>query len=76
MDSLSSLAELTDKLSPKQRDQLRSAIDDLVRDTPRTQAAIATLKVLAPKVGAEAWAGMRSILIEIATESAKKGLGV
>ncbi|MCJ7509718.1 MAG: DUF2321 domain-containing protein [Dehalococcoidia bacterium] len=76
MDSLNSLAELTEKLSPKERDQLRSAIDDLVRDTPRTQAAIATLKILAPKIGAEAWAGMRSILIEIATESAKKGLGL
>jgi hypothetical protein len=76
MDSLNDLAELTEKLSPKERDQLRSAIDDLVRETPRTQAAIATLKLLAPKLGQEIWVGMRSILIEIATESVKKGLGL
>ena len=76
MESLNSLTELADKLSAKERDQLRLAIDDLVRDTPRTQGAIATVKILAPKIGQEVWTGMKSILIEIATESAKKGLGL
>jgi len=76
LDSLNSLTELADKLSAKERDQLRLAIDDLVRDTPRTEGAVATMKILAPKIGQEVWTGMKGILVSIATESAKKGLGL
>ena len=70
------LTALAQKLSPEERDQLASDIDDLVRDTPRTQGAITRLKLLAPKLGEEVWGAMKVILINVATEAAKKGLGL
>jgi hypothetical protein len=76
MESLNDLADLAEKLSEKERERLRSAFDDIVRDTARTQGAVATFKLLAPKLGQEILTGMRSILVTIATESAKKGLGL
>jgi hypothetical protein len=76
MESLNELIDMADKLNAKQRKQLHSAIDDLVRDTPGTQTAVARIKLLAPKLGEEVWDGMKGILVSIATESVKRALGL
>lgn len=76
IDELKSLTELAEGLKEEQRAQLRAAIDDLVVDTPRTKGAVAKVKLLAPKLGKEVWEAMRGILVDVATEAAKKEMGL
>jgi hypothetical protein len=76
IDELKSLTELAEGLNENQRSQLSAAIDDLVVDTPRTQGAVAKLKLLTPKLGKEVWEAMRGILVDVASEAAKKGMGL
>jgi hypothetical protein len=75
-DEWKSLAELVQGLTNHEREQLAAAVDDLVIDTPRTDGAVARVKLLAPKLGAEVWGAMKAILINVGTEAAKKGLGL
>ncbi len=76
LDDFKSLAELAEGLTPEQQKQLGAAIDDIVVDTPKTNGAIARIKLLAPKVAGEVWQAMRQIIVEVGTEAAKKQLGV
>ena len=76
LSELHEIAKMVDGLSDEERDQLQAAIDELVKDTPRTERAALTMKTLAPKLGQEAWGAMRAILVSVATEAAKRGMGL
>lgn len=70
------MAQDAEGLTEKERGKLAASIDDLITDTPRTQLAVQRLKQLAQKVGAGAWGPMKEVLVSIASEAAKKGLGM
>ena len=70
------LAELADGLTLEQREQLSATIDDIIADTPRTNGAVARIKLLSPKIASEVWQGMRQIIVDVASEAAKKQLGL
>jgi len=76
VEEFKKLAELADDLTVEQREQLGAAIDDLVANTPGTNGAVARMKLLTPKVGTELWQAMRQILVDVASEAAKKQLGL
>lgn len=67
------LAE-TDTLPAHEKEALTKSVDDLVRDTPNTPLAVARFKRFLPKAGREAADALRSILVDIASEAAKKAL--
>lgn len=68
------LAETFDELSDEEQGQLKQSLEDLTRDTPRTAVAESRFKRLVKKAGADAYEGMRSILVEVVSESVKKSL--
>jgi hypothetical protein len=73
------LKEITNQtagLSPKEREELSASIDDLVKDTPRTELAARIFKRLIKKVPAETWDTMKPILVQVVVEAAKKYLGL
>lgn len=75
--SLAAAKELVDtfeSLSADDRTSLQGALPDLVRDTPRTKVAEAKYRTIMKKVGKDAYDGLRSILIDIASEAVKKSL--
>ncbi len=77
--ALEAAAELTEgleALKPEEREQLRKGLPDLVRDTPRTPVAVVQTKRLLAKAGGAAGQALVKILTEIATDAAKKGLGL
>lgn len=76
MDSITELATLSGGLSSEELEILSQAVGDVVRDTPRTPTATAKLKLLLPKFGAHMLESARQVLVTIATESAKKELGL
>jgi hypothetical protein len=67
------LAE-TDSLTAQERETLTKSVDDLVRDTPSTPLAVTRFKRFLPKAGREAAEALRTILVDIASEAAKKSL--
>jgi hypothetical protein len=63
-----------EKLSPEERESLSKSLDDLVRDTPGTHGAVIRFKKFLPKAGREIADAVRSIVVDIASEAAKKAL--
>jgi hypothetical protein len=61
-----------EKLSPEERETLSKSLDDIVCDTPSTQAAVIRLKKFLPRAGKEIADAVRSIMVDIASETAKK----
>jgi len=68
---LKEIANQTAELSLEEREELSKSIDDLVRDTPRTEWAVREFKRLMKKVPKETWDTMKAILVQVAVESAK-----
>jgi hypothetical protein len=68
------LADEADGLSAQERDELKATFPDLVRDTARTQGAALRFRRLAAKGGKGAADALRSVLIEVVAEGAKKAL--
>lgn len=68
------LADELDELSPEDRQALKGSLEDLVRDTPKTQVAIARFKKIVPKAGRLAAEGLKKVLVDVATEAVKRQL--
>ena len=66
------LANELDELSTGERQVLRSAIDDLTSDTPRTELAAHRYRRIAGKLGGGAANALKAVMLEVATEAAKK----
>ncbi len=66
------MADELDELSEEEKEQLKGTLDDLVRDTPRTEVAATRFKKLMAKVGKGAAKAMRDIVVDILSETAKK----
>ncbi len=75
-EAFEDLANLEESLNVKERAQLTAAFDDLIADTPRTQGAVAKVKLLLGKLGPEVGEGVRRILVDVATEGVKKQMGL
>jgi hypothetical protein len=61
-----------ENLSEADKLLLQSSLDDIIRDTPRTETAVVRFKKLLPKAGKEAAEVVRRMLISLAAEGAKK----
>ena len=56
----------------EEKDQLKASFDDLVRDTPRTELAATRFKKLAVKAGKGTAEALKEIIVQVASETAKK----
>ena len=63
-----------EKLSVEEREILSKSLDDIVHDTPSTQLSVVRFKRLLPKTGREIAEALRSIVVDIASEAAKKAI--
>lgn len=66
------LSDDLDKLTDEEKDALKKSIDDIIRDTPKTQAAAIRFKKLVAKAGEEAAVAFKQILMLMASEAAIK----
>lgn len=66
------LTDLLEDLSPEEREILKKSFDDIVRDTPQTIVAANQFKRLATKAGKIAAEQLRQLVVDIASETAKK----
>ena len=66
------LADLLEDLSPEEREILKKSLDDIISDTPQTAVAANKIKILVAKVGKIAAEQLRELVVDIASETAKK----
>ncbi|MHA7964949.1 DUF2321 domain-containing protein [Paenibacillus sp. CAU 1782] len=66
------LAELFEELSDEDRKILTTSLNDLVRDTPRSQVAALRFKKIVAKAEEHIGVAFRDILLDVVTEPIKK----
>jgi hypothetical protein len=67
--------ELED-LTKEEQETVAASLDDVVKDTARTELATARIRRLLTKAGQEGAGAMKQILIQIATAAAKQQMGL
>ncbi len=65
-----------DQLSPEEKVALKGTFDDLTSDTPRTPAAANRFKKFISKIGPATGDVLQKIVETVATEAAKKAMGL
>ncbi|MCX6831471.1 MAG: DUF2321 domain-containing protein [candidate division Zixibacteria bacterium] len=68
------LAAEMEELTEEERESLSRSLDDLIRDTPQTTVSVSRFKKVAKKISKEGLSGLREILIDIVSETAKKSI--
>jgi hypothetical protein len=74
IDAASEYADTLDRLSRRERELLKSAITDLVRDDARRQTAAVRYETLVTKAGGAAWDVLRDILVNVVSDTIKRTL--
>jgi hypothetical protein len=72
--SAKELIDLTENLNPDDKVELKSSIDELVKEGPKTVLAKAKYKKYISKAGYEFGIGIKEILVDVVSETVKKAL--
>lgn len=76
LDAFKELADAVDELSNFERETLEELLPHLVQETPRTQPAGFKVTTIVNKLAGPGKAALKRLLDELATEAAKKALGL
>ncbi len=72
LEAAKELISLQPDLSEQDKRAMDNSIDEIVKDTPRTIVEASKLKIAISKVGVVVGQGLRDILVDVASETAKK----
>ena len=72
LDAVREFIEFEEKLTTKEKELLKNSLDDIIAENPKTEMAAIKLKHIMDKVGQEAAKALRDIIVDIASETAKK----
>lgn len=76
LEAAKELAEELDGLNNEEKDVLKQSIEELTRDTPKTEVAAVKVKKFLAKASGAALSMLRDILVDIASETAKNAMGL
>jgi len=74
LEAAKELADELDGISDEEKEKLKETFKDLVSEGPKTKLAETRFNKIMKKVGKEGLDGMRSILIDIVSETVRKSL--
>lgn len=74
LDAAKEITMMIDELSPDEKVALNQSLDDLIKDSPRAPVAALRFKKLVAKASSAVGSAFRDILVDIASETAKKAL--
>jgi hypothetical protein len=72
LEAAKELIALQSELSASEKDAMNNSIDEIVKDSPRTIVEASKFKIAISKVGVAVGQGLRDILVDVASETAKK----
>lgn len=76
IEAAQELADEIDELSPEEKEKLKDSIPDLTRDTTKTELASVRFKKLIAKAAPAMGSAIKDIVVSIATDAAKKSIGL
>ena len=68
------MADELDELDEAERDKLKGSFDDLAKDSPQTQVAATRFKKIMAKLGTQSASALKSVVVDVVSETAKKML--
>lgn len=68
------LANEISGISEEERNALNQSLDELVKDTPKTEVAVIEFKKIVSKAGKETANALRQILLDIVSEAVKRAI--
>ncbi|ABA90275.2 protein of unknown function DUF2321 [Syntrophotalea carbinolica DSM 2380] len=74
LEAAAELADELDGLTTDEKEKLKSSLPDLVKDGPKTVVAETRFKKIIKKAGADAYEGMKTILVDVVSETVKKSM--
>lgn len=74
LDAARELIDESEGLSDDEKAALSGTLDDLLSDTPKTEVAALKFKRLAAKTGVEVAGALRSVLVDVMSEAARKAV--
>ena len=74
LEAATELADELEGLTSEEKEKLKSALPELVKNGPKTVVAETRFKKIIKKSGADAYEGMKSILIDVVSEAVKKSI--
>ncbi|MGB3364909.1 MAG: DUF2321 domain-containing protein [Thermodesulfobacteriota bacterium] len=74
LEAAKEFADELDNINEEEKEKLKESLNDLVREGPRTKLAETRFKKIMMKTGKESLDAMKSILIDIVSETIKKSL--
>jgi len=72
IEAAKELIGFSEDLSAAEKNALATDLPDLVHETPKTQVAATRFKKLAAKIGGGVASSLRDIVVDVASEAAKK----
>jgi hypothetical protein len=72
LDAVRELVEFEEKITTKEKELLKNSLDDIIAENPKTEMAAIKFKHIMAKVGQETAKALRDIIVDIASETAKK----
>jgi hypothetical protein len=63
-------------LTQTEKETFAASLDDIVRDTPKTELASSRVRRLLDKAGPEVGGALKTIVVQIATSAAKQQIGL
>lgn len=76
LEAIQELAGELDGLTEKEKAALKQSLEELTYDTPKTEVAAIKVKKFLAKASGSTLSVFREILVEIASETAKKAMGL
>lgn len=74
LEAANELADELESLTLEEREQLKNSFPDLLRNTPKSAVAEIRFKKIIKKVGSDAYDGLKTILVDVVSETVKKSL--
>ncbi len=76
LESAEELIRFNESLNDKEKDDLVAAIKETTKDTPKAKVAVEKIKHYGKKLGAGTLEALRGILVDFASETVKKSMGL
>lgn len=69
-------AIMLSEISEDDKNEFKDNLPDIISETPRTRVAALKMKSIGTRMGKEIWSIVRDVFIDIASETAKKTMGI
>ncbi len=74
LDAIREIADELEELSTEEKEKLKNSLDDIIVETPKSEVAGLRFKKILGKLGRDSYESIKSILVDIASETIKKSL--